>query len=178
MLNLQGYLCLCKILHDESLVAFGPGRVPHSFGNLRGNGLRLWPEERDADQGARYILSDERFRRVSICRLSLHLVEDKNDLDLLENSHSLIVIGESRWIDELAYEFYGPIVEGRPKALPIPAAYLTENGLRPFNSFREADYVAGELWRQGLARVMLAEVVEFKSLRTELAYLASPPSPK
>lgn len=124
------------------------------------------------------MLSYDRFKRITVCRLSMQLSENMGDVKTLQNSGSLIVISESRWIDERSHEFYGPIVDGRSKALPIPAAYVLDNGLRVFSSFKDADYVAGELWRQAMSRVILADVVEFKPLSVFHAYLALPPSAK
>lgn len=149
---IKGYVWVAKALSMEVLFGKGiPGKFP-DYANLESNGLVPFETIRDAYRVLLLLRERRDIWEPKLARISMRVAEIDTDLDALRKSRSLVVvfgIEGGPWL-------LGRLVEGKPSAHPIPGAYLCANGLKPFNSFADAEHSATQAKRQAGSSVTIA----------------------
>ncbi len=161
MKEIRGFVCIADVVEGKKVeirFLFGKnmGRGTGAYESLETNGLTPFAnlaEARIAKEQLQH-RKNPQFKMVSIAKIEMELAENEKDLFLLRKRKRLVVI--MRIPDSKETIPIGRFVEGRPSCYPVPGAYLSDNGLKPFPSFERAEYVGQEVMRQAQCGAQIA----------------------
>lgn len=147
----DGYVCIAKAQLVEILFGKAVSVGQGLYEALETNGIVAFASCADAKEAFKHLSERTEFNQVTLGRIELKIAENESDLVILRDSNSLIVIMKSP--DQM---FFIGRREAFPGAYPLPGAYLRTNGMKPFENFVDAEYVALEVNRQAQCAALIA----------------------
>lgn len=155
MRNVSGYVCIAQM---EALYSFellfgkktSNGQLPYD--TFETNNLTPYDKFREAVDARQYILQTREAVSVAPARIKMRISQAQVELPTLQKEKSLVVVmlvGEDK-------QLFGPCVEGRRNAHPLPGASIGDNGFKTFNSLGEAEKLGRAITRQVQVPVQIA----------------------
>ena len=103
------------------------------------------PDKKITTKKRRYQTITQRFKKLNLSRLRLEIVESDSEIETIRRKLGPWVVIVQ---DGPQNTLIGTRVNGCPGIYPVPGAFLTLNGLKPFLRFESAEYTAKEAQRQ------------------------------
>ncbi|MFA5992312.1 MAG: hypothetical protein WC796_01250 [Candidatus Pacearchaeota archaeon] len=172
MRQIKGYVCAARVDRDpfvnvkgkkfRDYILFGRkvNKTDGPWENLESNGLTTYETLQEAEIGQASLVRRNLFDLVEIRELELVIAENREENDSFEDERSLVVI----WKNDMGERMIGRNTGGKG-LYPLYGDFITQNGFKPYQEFKMADYSRSEATRQSgncpatLARFRISPVL-------------------
>lgn len=156
MKNISGYVCVFKVAGKYYEYLIGK-KIPFTHSqDILSNGLVPYKQGAAARNERDKLVKYKYAVYAQLAKLDLNIAESQGEIDSFGKSKSIILVHNDAEIDCNSYQLYGPVVN-RERPFHDARQRLGENGFHGFDSFKNADDAAHELFRQAGSNVTLAE---------------------
>ena len=144
---IDGYVCVTDVYQSKFQVLFGPAvnAQMRIYENFETNGLTPYTTLADAERGKRKLERRQDLRKRRLARINMVLAENATEITAFREKTELVVVmlgkEESRLLGG-----YRPAL---PTAHPLPGSFMIDTGFKTWDTFAEAEHLAGEVQRQG-----------------------------
>lgn len=151
MKNVEGYVCVMYFQGRNAIqtILFGKnnGNGQGLYEAIESNNFLTFESKIHASRGLLHLIDRNDFHSGQTGLLKMKIAESLDDIELLRNSKSLVVI----WNNEGINFLLGPIVDGCLHEYPLPGAKLKYTNYTTYTSsdaFDRATYLLKEVNRQ------------------------------
>ncbi len=151
---MDGFLVMAQFFHADRKILYGPSnKTSQIYDNFETSDLDTFDKREEARELQRTLKEDppSDLKRVTICKIDLEIAQSVKEFEKLKVP-IVVIRDESDSITPHWRRLCGPVVAGKYDLLPIPGAYLSDNGYVPFTgekAFENARDLVFQLNRQG-----------------------------
>jgi len=160
MRHIQGYVFIANLGNFYTI--FGKNTSNNKklkdrkFTAFEHNGLAPYNSLRELKEGMKEYTEKRAHSYITAKKLEMEVAETDEETFEFEKKDSLIAIMIEKERNRVVSEIlFGPAVEGKRNAYPLPGAQLVDNGFQTFyavdgrTAYKRARYLASEINRQG-----------------------------
>lgn len=165
MRNIRGYVFTVEFRDCKPLFGRNTTQPDRKYEFFQSNNFTPFDSLEDAISGAEeFLIRIRESKGATPAELKMKIAETREETEKLRGKSSLVIIaipGEDSLSNN---DLFGPVVEGKHSAYPLPGALLSYNGYQTFKShgttsaFERAYYLASEINRQMQAAAKIAQL--------------------